>query len=63
MWESGGIVPPSLKLGTRCMQAVSLPVDRVAKSGVRAAQKNGCAKNLYTKSGRLTLIRSDLGLV
>jgi hypothetical protein len=63
MWESGGITPPSLKLGTRCMQVVSLPVDRVAESGVRAPvnmfqapQKNGPAKNLYTKSGRLTLI-------
>ena len=63
MWESGGIAPPNLKLGTRCMQVVSLPADRVAENRVRAlvkifraAQKNGPAKNLYTKSGRLTLI-------
>ena len=33
MWESGGIAPPSLKLGTGCMQVVSLPADRVAESG------------------------------
>jgi hypothetical protein len=63
MWESESIAPPSLKLGTLCMQVVSLPADRVAESGVRApvkifrdAQKNGPAKNLYTKSKSLTLI-------
>ena len=60
MWESRGIAPPSLKHGTRCKQ---VPADSVAESGVRApvkifraAQKNGPAKNLYTKSRRLTLI-------
>jgi len=58
MWESGGIAPLSLKLGTRCMQVVSLPADR-ARGPVnifRTAQTNGPAKNLYTTSGRLTLI-------